>query len=338
MRKILVTGGAGFIGSHTIVELIASGYEPIIVDNFSNSEAGAVAGIEKIIGRSVSLYKVDCCDKESFFHVFEKEKPEAIIHFAAFKAVGESVNQPLKYYHNNVGGMLNVLEAMKAFDVRHLVFSSSCTVYGQPKENPVTEDSATQEATSPYGYTKQVCERMIKEFMAVNREFNAAMLRYFNPTGAHPSGIIGELPYGVPNNLVPFITQTAAGIREKLTIHGNDYDTEDGTCLRDYIHVVDLAKAHVQSLAWLEKNEGACRAFNLGTGNGDSVHKMVKVFEKVSGTSLNYAFGPRRSGDVEQIWADPSRAHKELLWKTELTIEDALRDSWNWQLKLAERK
>ena len=336
MKNVLVTGGAGFIGSHTVAELHRTGYRPIIVDDFSNSDDRVLHGLKSITGQSTPVYRINCTERDDLARVLHDEKPTAVIHFAAYKAVGESVAEPMKYYRNNVVSMINVLELMDEFDVRHLVFSSSCTVYGQPKELPVTEKSPALRANSPYGFTKQVCEQMIEDYIAAHPHHGAALLRYFNPVGAHPSGAIGELPYGVPNNLVPFIAQTAAGLREELMVYGNDYSTPDGTCIRDYIHVMDLARAHVLALDWLEKSAGKCEPFNLGVGKGSSVMEVIQSFEKVTGQAVKYTVGPRRPGDVEKIWADPSRAEKELHWKTELSLEDALRDAWRWQEHLSD--
>lgn len=333
-KKVIVSGGAGFIGSHTVVELCQDGYVPVIVDDFSNTDERILNGLQKILGFSPILYKQDCTDVTAMRIIFEKEKPEAIIHFAAFKAVGESVAEPVKYYRNNLDSLLTLLELMKEFRVRNLVFSSSCTVYGQPSKLPVNEDSELLEATSPYGYTKQVCERIIRDTAYSDKSISSTLLRYFNPIGAHETGLIGELPFGIPNNLVPFITQTAAGIRKQLTIFGGDYSTADGTCVRDYIHVIDLAKAHVKALHWLEKNPSRCEAFNLGQGIGNTVLEVVKAFEKVSGQPLNYVMGERREGDVERVWADASKANRELGWKTELSLDRALEDAWRWELNL----
>lgn len=334
MRKILVTGGAGFIGSHTVCELVSAGYTPVIIDDFSNTDERLLRGISEILGSEPILYRVDCTIEKDVRQVFEKEKPEAAIHFAAFKAVGESVEKPLKYYHNNIGSLLVLLKLMAEYKVHNLVFSSSCTVYGQPQELPVTEESSQQEATSPYGYTKQISERIIRDYQKSNPTFRAALLRYFNPIGAHHSGLIGELPFGIPSNLVPFITQTAAGIRQKLTIYGDDYNTEDGTCIRDFIHVSDLARAHVKAIKWLEQQDACCETFNLGQGKGNTVLEIVKAFVKVTGVKLNYEIGPRRNGDVEQVWADTSKANKLLQWKTILSLDQALEDAWRWQMNL----
>jgi UDP-glucose 4-epimerase len=336
MKKILVTGGAGFIGSHTVIELLHSGFEPVIMDDFSNSDERALDGLQKICGRKLIVYKLDCTSEENLQKVFSEQNPIAVIHFAAYKAVGESVENPLKYYHNNLASMVQLLKVMGAYGVKQLVFSSSCTIYGQPDLLPVTEDTPERFAESPYGYTKQVCERIIRDYCLANRNFNCALLRYFNPIGAHESGEIGELPYGVPNNLVPYITQTADGVRNELTVFGSDYNTTDGTCVRDFIHVTDLAKAHVKALSWLENKNGVCEAFNIGQGVGNSVLEVIKAFEKVSGLALNYKMGDRRNGDIEKIWANATKAHEVLNWKAELSLEEALTDAWRWQKKLGQ--
>jgi UDP-glucose 4-epimerase len=334
MNKIIVTGGAGFIGSHTSVELLRSGFVPIIVDDFSNTDERILSGLKEIIGTEPVIYKIDCAREDLMREVFAKEKPIAAIHFAAFKAVGESMDEPLRYYHNNIASLITLLKLMEEFSVTQLVFSSSCTVYGQPDQLPVTEVSPEQMATSPYGFTKQVCERIIRDTQHARPSLKCALLRYFNPIGAHPSGLIGELPNGVPNNLVPYITQTAAGLREKLTVFGNDYDTADGTCIRDFIHVVDLAKAHVKALEWLAGDVQSCEAFNIGQGIGNSVLEVIKTFVKVTGQNLNYEIGPRRNGDVEKVWADVTKANEHLHWKTELSLDQALEDAWRWQIHL----
>ncbi len=334
MRKILVTGGAGFIGAHTVCELVNAGYMPVIVDNFSNTDDRILVGLKTILGFEPVLYRIDCTDENAMKEVFEKELPNAVIHFAAFKAVGESVENPLKYYRNNLDSLIVLLQLMQDYKVTDLVFSSSCTIYGQPSSLPVTEESPEQEATSPYGYTKQVGERIIRDFQKSNPGFRCALLRYFNPIGAHQSGLIGELPYGVPSNLVPFITQTAAEIRSKLTIYGDDYATADGTCIRDFIHVTDLARAHVKSLDWLASQKPICEAFNLGQGKGNTVMDVVKSFVRVTGVQLNYEVGARRSGDVEQVYADVAKANEILNWRTELSLDEALTDAWRWQQNL----
>jgi UDP-glucose 4-epimerase len=334
MKSIIVTGGAGYIGSHTVVELIEQGYQPVIVDNFSNSERSVLEGLETLTGNPVLCHEGDCTDESFMRSVFDQHKPAGAIHFAAFKAVGESIEKPLAYYENNIGSLLVLLKLMKEFAVGNLVFSSSCTVYGQPDQLPVTETSPIKEAESPYGYTKQVSERIINDAVKANSLLSAIALRYFNPIGAHPAGLIGELPLGVPNNLIPFVTQTAAGIHDHLVIHGNDYGTPDGTCIRDYIHVIDLAKAHVKALDYLGSKTNLYEAINIGTGRGSSVMEVVKGFEKVTGRSLNYTVGPRRAGDVEQVYAAVDYAKKTLNWQTDLNLEDALRDAWNWQERL----
>jgi UDP-glucose 4-epimerase len=336
-RKVIVTGGAGFIGSHTVVELSAAGYTPVIVDNFSNSQEKVLDRLEQLVGHAVKTHRVDCTDKAALAAVFAEEgQIEGVIHFAAFKAVGESVAQPLKYYRNNVGSLVTLLEVMNKHGVKSLVFSSSCTVYGQPDQLPVTEETPIAAPQSPYGHTKQICEAVIEDQSATGAGTKAISLRYFNPIGAHSSHLIGELPLGVPLNLIPYITQTAAGIREKLTVYGNDYNTIDGTCLRDYIHVVDLAKAHVKALDWLfsKAAKNSHEVINLGTGRGNSVLEVIKTFEAVSGTNLNYEIGPRREGDVEQIYASVDKSVALLGWKTELSLEVAIRDAWEWQRTL----
>lgn len=332
-QQIVVTGGAGYIGSHTVVELIQAGFEPIIIDDFRNSKEWIINRIEKISGATLKVYKVDCTDADKMDAVFsENNNILGVIHFAAYKAVGESVDHPVMYYQNNVNSLCVLLEVMKKHSIRELVFSSSCTVYGEPKDPIVTENTDIQKAASPYGATKIVCEQIIDFAVQSGQEVKATLLRYFNPIGAHPSAEIGELPQGVPNNLVPYITQTANGIRESLTVFGDDYNTVDGTCVRDYIHVVDLAKAHVKAIEWsLKQDESLCEAFNLGTGKGSSVMEIIHTFEEVNGLKLNYTIGPRRSGDVEQIWANASKANDVLGWHCEYDIKDALAHSWSWE-------
>ena len=334
-KKILVTGGAGFIGSHTAVELYNAGYEPVLADNFSNSEPFIVDRIRELTGKDLLFYEADVNDKQSLTALFKEHVFTGVIHFAAFKAVGESVAKPLLYYKNNIGSLITLLECMKEHKVENIVFSSSCTVYGEPDIIPVTEKSATGKTTSPYGFTKVACEQLLQDTHRAQEQFNTVILRYFNPIGAHPSGRIGELPQGVPNNLLPYITQTAAGIRKELMIYGNDYDTRDGTCIRDYIHVVDLAKAHVAALRKLEENKsaGALSIYNVGTGKGYTVAEVIRAFEKVNSVSVPHKVGNRRPGDVEKIWASTALAEKELSWKAELSLEDAVRDSWNWEQK-----
>ena len=337
MEKILVTGGVGFIGSHTVVELMQAGYEPIIIDNLSNSSINVLDGIEKITGKRPFFAQVDCRDKAAIDQVLKQQGPiKAIIHFAASKAVGESVEKPLLYYRNNLDSLLNLLELMQENSIEHLVFSSSCTVYGQPEVLPVTEQAPIQPALSPYGNTKQICEEIITDTAYADKNIHAILLRYFNPIGAHPSAEIGELPIGVPQNLIPFVTQTAAGIREQLKVFGSDYNTPDGSCIRDYINVTDLAKAHVTAVQRLTENKQkkSVEVFNIGTGRGLSVLEIINAFEKVTGQKLNYAIVGRREGDIEQVWADPSYANNELGWKAEKNIEETLLSAWRWQEKL----
>ncbi len=333
-KKILVTGGTGYIGSHTAAELVEEGFEVILVDDLSNSEAGVADRIGKITGTVPRLYIFDLCNRKKLDHFFKRNKDiSAIIHFAAYKAVGESVNKPLEYYRNNLVSLINLLEEMKQWSVPSMVFSSSCTVYGQPEKLPVTEDAPVQPAISPYGNTKQIGEEIIRDTVFARRNIKAISLRYFNPVGAHPSALIGELPRGVPENLVPFITQTALGIRDELKVFGNDYDTPDGSCIRDYLHVVDLAKAHVVAVKRLieNKNKKDYEVFNLGTGKGVSVFEAIASFERVSGIKLKYKITGRRAGDIEQIWADPSYANKELGWKTTSSLDDAMKTAWEWE-------
>ena len=339
--KILVTGGAGYIGSHAVVELFEAGYEPVIIDNFVNSQESALSGISAILKAEITCHRVDCTDAAALREVFRKEENIAgVIHFAAYKAVGESVKEPLKYYHNNVGSLVALLQVMEEFGVTNLVFSSSCTVYGVPDKLPVTEETPVKKANSPYGNTKQICEDILTDLAnSDGSKIHTIALRYFNPIGAHPSAKIGELPLGVPNNLVPFITQTAIGIREKLTVFGTDYDTPDGSNIRDYIHVVDLAKAHVVAIDRLLAGKAKqIEMFNIGTGQGNSVLEVVKTFEKVSGQKLNYEIGPRRAGDVPKIYADVTKATKELGFKTELGLEEGLASAWQWELNLQKNK
>ena len=337
-QTILVTGGTGFIGSHTTVELIEAGYKVVIVDDLSNSKIEVLDGIEKITGVRPAFEKVDLRDKEATENVFKKyPEIEGIIHFAASKAVGESVQKPLLYYRNNIVSLVNLLELMPQYGVKGIIFSSSCTVYGQPKpENlPVTEDCPHQKATSPYGNTKEINEQIIADYIHSGAAIKSVILRYFNPIGAHPSAEIGELPNGVPNNLIPYVTQTAMGIRKELTIFGNDYNTPDGTCIRDYIYVVDLAKAHVAAMRrLLDKDTDAVEYFNIGTGNGNSTLEIVETFEKATGVKLNWKYGLRREGDIEKIWGNVDKANKVLGWKAEAKLEDVLRSAWKWQEKL----
>jgi UDP-glucose 4-epimerase len=340
-RKIVVTGGTGYIGSHTSVELINEGFDIVIIDNLYNSEAEVTDRIQMITGVKPSLEIIDVCDRDRLENFFAKNRDiDAIIHFAAYKAVSESVSKPLEYYHNNLVSLINLLDLMKQFNVPDIVFSSSCTVYGQPEKLPVTENAPLQPATSPYGNTKQIGEEIIKDSTLANKNIKAIALRYFNPIGAHPSGLIGELPRGVPENLVPFITQTAYGLRDELKVYGNDYDTPDGSCIRDYLHVVDLAKAHVVAVKRLleGRNKKSFEVFNLGTGNGISVLEAINSFERVSGIKLKYRITDRRPGDIEKIWADPSFANQELGWKTKSTLDEAMKTAWDWEKKVREKK
>jgi UDP-glucose 4-epimerase len=333
-KKIVVTGGTGYIGSHTAVELIEDGFEVILIDNLYNSEAVVAERIGKITGTKPRLEVFDICDKKKLDDFFRRNKDiSAIIHFAAYKAVGESVSKPLEYYRNNLVSLVNLLEGMNENDIPAIVFSSSCTVYGQPEKLPVTEDAPIQPAISPYGNTKQICEEIIRDTVAVNKNIKAISLRYFNPIGAHKSALIGELPRGVPENLVPFITQTAMGLRDELKVFGDDYDTPDGSCIRDYLHVVDLAKAHVIAVRRLteNKNKHGYEVFNLGTGKGVSVLEAIKSFERVSGIKLKYKITGRRAGDIEKIWADPSFANRELGWKTISSLDEAMKTAWEWE-------
>lgn len=339
IKKIIVTGGAGFIGTHTVIELIEAGFTPIIVDNFSNSFPFIIENLEKIVNQKLTVYNVDCNDEKAMDLIFSTEKDiQGIIHFAAYKAVGESVAEPLKYYKNNVGSLITLLELMKKHKVTNLVFSSSCTVYGEPEKLPVTEHSPIKVANSPYGNTKQIGEEILKDCVHSGQNLKAIALRYFNPIGAHESSLIGELPIGKPNNLIPFITQTAIGLRNELTVFGDTYPTVDGSCIRDYIHVVDLAKAHVKALEYSTKqsSNNFYDVFNIGTGNGNSVFEVINTFEKVSNQKLNYKVGPKREGDTTQIFADVKKSTETLEWKTKKTLETALRDAWNWQKHLNE--
>ncbi|CAG5071234.1 UDP-glucose 4-epimerase [Dyadobacter sp. CECT 9623] len=334
--KILVTGGAGFIGSHTVVELDKAGFEPVIIDNLYNSNLGVLEGIKQITGKDFPFYEMDCNDPEKVRALFAKEKFDGVIHFAAYKAVGESVEKPLNYYENNLISLMVLLRAMTEFNVPNFVFSSSCTVYGQPDAIPVTEQTPRKPANSPYGNTKAIGEDIIRDYIYAKPGVKAISLRYFNPIGAHESALIGELPNGVPSNLVPFITQTAAGLRPSLTVFGSDYDTADGTCIRDFIHVVDLAKAHVKALELLESESGPdyYDVFNVGTGEGYTVLQLINTFEQVNGVKLNYSIGPRREGDVEKIYAQSDKVNNVMKWRAEKTMAEALRDAWKWQLKI----
>lgn len=332
-EMVLVSGGAGYIGSHTAVELINAGYDVVVADNLSNADLSGVEGVRKITGVDVPFVEVDCCDKEAFRKVFKQYNFNSVIHFAAYKAVGESVTDPMKYYRNNLTSFLNVLELMREEGRQNVVFSSSATVYGEADELPVTERTPRKPATSSYGNTKQICEDILRDVATAYGDVKGISLRYFNPIGAHPSALIGELPRGVPQNLVPFVTQTAAGVRECLSVFGDDYDTPDGSCLRDYIDIVDLAKAHVAAIKRMieGKNKENYEIFNVGTGRAVSVLELVNSFERVNELKLNYKVAPRRPGDVVMIWADTSLANKELGWKAERDLDDTLRSAWAWE-------
>lgn len=338
MKKILVTGGTGYIGSHTVVELQQAGFEVLIVDNLSNSEKKVLVGIEKITKIKPRFFCFDLCNEKKVKIFFAKNKIDAVIHFAALKAVGESIKKPLKYYQNNLVSTLNILQAVKDNSVEYLVFSSSATVYGKPDQLPISEEAPIKPAINPYGATKQMNEQMIIDLAAAQDDFKGILLRYFNPIGAHPTGFIGEQPSGVPDNLVPFITQTAIGIRQSLKIFGNDYQTVDGTCIRDYLHVVDLAKAHVIALKRLfaKKNKKPIEIYNLGTGKGTSVLEMIKIFEQATKEKVNYEIAPRRAGDVEALYCDPLLANTKLGWKAKLSVAEALKDAWRWEQKSRE--
>lgn len=337
VSKILVTGGTGYIGSHTVVELQESGYEVVIVDDLSNSGIEVIDNIEKITGIKPAFEKFDLADREKTDDFFSRNSDiMAIIHFAASKAVGESVEKPLHYYRNNLVSLMNILECQIKYDIPNIVFSSSCTVYGQPDILPVTEQTPRKDAESPYGNTKRISEDILRDTISANQQIKGIALRYFNPIGAHPSSLIGELPLGVPQNLVPFVTQTAAGLRKELSVFGDDYDTPDGSAIRDYINVVDLAKAHVIAIHRLlnGSNKSGYEVFNLGTGTGLSVLQIVKGFEKVTGVKLNYKIVGRRQGDIEKIWAETSYANEELGWKAEKSLEETLFSAWNWEKRV----
>ena len=335
-KRILITGGTGYIGSHTAVELIHQGYEVVIVDDLSNSEYRTIESIEKITGTKPRFYQFDLRNSPSMEKLFKDNKFDGIIHFAAKKAVGESVEKPLLYYDVNLNSMLNLLKLMELYKVSNLVFSSSCTVYGQPSRLPVTEDTPFASAESPYGHTKQIGEDILNLTTRTNGSLQALSLRYFNPVGAHPSALIGELPIGMPANLVPFITQTVAGLRSKLKVYGNDYDTPDGTAVRDYIHVVDLAKAHVRAIERMLNHEQkkSYEYFNIGTGKGSSVLEVIQTFEKINHTKVPYEIVDRRAGDIVKIYADTTRANNELNWKAQLNLDDMMKSAWKWQKTL----
>lgn len=340
MSRILVTGGTGYIGSHTVVELIEAGFDVVIVDNLSNSNIDVLKGIERICGVLPPFENIDCNDYVGMDHLFRKYNDiDAVIHFAASKAVGESVEKPLMYYRNNIGSLITLLELMKVYKVSNIVFSSSCTVYGQPDVLPVDETAQIKPALSPYGNTKQINEEIICDTIHSDSTLNAIILRYFNPIGAHPSAEIGELPNGVPQNLLPFVTQTAAGIRKELKVFGNDYDTLDGSCIRDYINVVDLAKAHVVAVKRMVENKCSeqVEIFNLGTGRGLSVLEILRTFIEVTGVDVPYQIVGRREGDIEKVWANADKANNVLGWRAQETVEDTLRSAWKWQHKLSDR-
>ena len=330
MKKILVAGGAGFIGSHTMVELITAGYEPVCVDNLYNSSEEAVRRVEEITGTKIRFYRQDLTERSRVLQIFAEEKPDAVIMFAGYKAVGESVRKPLEYYYNNLLSLMNTVDACRKNGCRNFVFSSSATVYGDPETVPLTEESPLGEITNPYGRTKGMIEQILTDAAKADPAWNIVLLRYFNPIGAHPSGKIGEDPNGIPNNLVPYVAQTAAGIRDQIHVFGKDYDTPDGTGIRDYIHVVDLARGHVTALQTMERLPGL-RIYNLGTGKGYSVLEVIHAYEKACGKTLPYVFDSRRPGDIAVSYCDPSKAEKEMGWKAELGIEDMCRDSYRWQ-------
>ncbi len=327
---VLVTGGAGYIGSHTCVELLESGYEVVVMDNLYNSNEKALERVEQITGKKVKFYNVDMLDKEAVNGIFENEKIDSVIHFAGYKAVGESVRKPLEYYHNNITGTLNLCDVMRSHGVKKIIFSSSATVYGDPAFVPITEDCPKGQITNPYGQTKAMLEQILTDLHVSDPEWSVVLLRYFNPIGAHKAGIIGEDPKGIPNNLVPYIAQVAVGKLEKLGVFGNDYDTPDGTGVRDYIHVVDLAKGHVKAMKKFD-DEPQVRIYNLGTGKGYSVLQVLHAFEKACGKMLPYEIKPRRAGDIAQCYADPSKAKAELGWEAQYGIEEMCADSWRWQ-------
>ena len=329
---VLLTGGAGYIGSHSAVELLAAGHEAVIADDLSNASEKAVARVEQISGKSVRFYRIDINDRSALRRVFAENRIDAVMHFAGFKAVGESVREPLKYYRNNLGSTLSLLQCMDEAGCRRIIFSSSATVYGTPKALPLTEDSPVGPCSNPYGWTKLMIEQILRDWVATDPETSVVLLRYFNPVGAHPSGLIGEAPNGIPNNLMPYISQVAVGRRERLSVFGNDYPTPDGTGVRDYIHVVDLARGHVAALGWAAAHRGT-EVFNLGTGRGSSVLQLVAAFERAAGVPIPYVIASRREGDVPECWADPGKAERLLGWRAELGLDEMCRDSWNWQQK-----
>ena len=331
MSTILLAGGAGYIGSHTAVELLKSGYDIVVVDNYSNSSPEAIHRVEKITGKSVALYEADVKDTNALSRVFSNHKIDAVIHFAGLKAVGESVQKPIMYYRNNIDTTLALLETMKSFNVNNILFSSSATVYGEENKVPFSVSMPRGACTNPYGWTKSMMEQIFEDAAKADDKLSVVLLRYFNPIGAHESGMIGEDPQGIPNNLMPYITQVAVGKRECLTIFGKDYPTPDGTCRRDYIHVVDLAKGHVKAIDYILAQDKCCEIFNLGTGTPYSVTEIVETFERVNNINVNHVYGPRRAGDLAELYANADKALEILGWKTEKTLEDMCRDSWNWQ-------
>ena len=327
---VLLTGAAGYIGSHSAVELLAAGHEAVIVDDLSNASEKAVARVEQISGKSVRFYRADVADREALRRIFAENKIDAVMHFAGFKAVGESVSEPIKYYRNNLDTTLTLLQCMDEAGCRRIIFSSSATVYGTPKSLPLTEDSPVGPCSNPYGWTKLMIEQILRDWAATDAAASVVLLRYFNPIGAHASGLIGEAPNGIPNNLMPYISQVAVGRREHLSVFGNDYPTPDGTGVRDYIHVVDLARGHVAALAWAAEH-GGTEVFNLGTGHGSSVLELVSAFERATGVPVPYVIAPRRAGDIAECWADPGKAERLLGWRATLGLDEMCRDSWNWQ-------
>lgn len=337
-KIILITGGAGYIGSHTVVELVKAGYTPLIVDDLRNANSVVLEGLKTILQAEPTILKVDVCDRIAMEAIFQGYKIDGIIHFAAYKAVGESVAEPLKYYHNNIAGLVTICELALKYKVNNFVFSSSCTVYGEPQGlKEVNETTPKSEPNSPYGNTKLIGEQILMDVQHVNKQFKVVNLRYFNPVGAHPSGLIGEFPIGKPNNLLPFVTQTAIGKQDCLTVFGNDYPTKDGTCIRDYIHVCDLAVAHVKAIEFLNnKTEDCIEAINIGTGTGTSILEVIQIFEKRTGQKLNWKVGPRRAGDVVEIYANADKANQLLNWKANYSIGDAIEHAWNWEKKLNE--
>ena len=336
---ILVTGGAGFIGSHTVVELQNAGYDVVVLDNLSNASEKSLQRVEKITGKPVTFYKADILDREALEEIFTKEKIDSCIHFAGLKAVGESVVKPWEYYNNNIAGTLTLVDVMRKHNCKNIIFSSSATVYGDPAFIPITEECPKGQCTNPYGWTKSMLEQILMDMQKADPEWNVILLRYFNPIGAHPSALLGELPNGVPQNLIPYLTQTAIGIREQLSVFGDDYNTPDGSCIRDFINVVDLAKAHVIAIDRIlnKKQKESVEVFNIGTGRGLSVLELINAFEEATGVKLNYKIVGRRAGDIEKVWANPEYANEELGWTAKETIEDTLKSAWNWQLKLRER-